>query len=258
VVTSKAKNRVKTSLNEERNLQAAQGREILLRKFKNWKLDFNDDAIRKLLKKFEFKLAVDFYYDVAIGKIDPLEIKSLFTAKEEETAKRTVEELLPKTEVSELSYDGGEDFLIIDNDLKDITYNLSKCCNPVFGDKIFGFVTIKEGIKIHRESCPNAPQMKERFPYRVIKAVWRDTTSKSSFLTTLHISGTDELGIVSEISHVIAKDVGTQMRAINIVSEKGNFEGKLQILVHSLDHLEFLMQKLKKVKGVFSVTRGEI
>jgi GTP pyrophosphokinase len=169
-----------------------------------------------------------------------------------------VEELLPKTEVSELSYDGGEDFLIIDNDLKDITYNLSKCCNPVFGDKIFGFVTIKEGIKIHRESCPNAPQMKERFPYRVIKALWRDTTSKSSFLTTLHISGTDELGIVSEISHIIAKDVGTQMRAINIVSEKGNFEGKLQILVHSLDHLEFLMQKLKKVKGVFSVTRGEI
>ncbi len=257
VVTSKAKNRVKSSLNEERNTQAAQGREILVRKFKNWKLDLNDDAIRKMLKHYGFKLAVDFYYEVAIGKIDTLEIKALFAAKEEETTKKIVEELLPQKEVKELSYDGEDDFLVIDNNLKNINYKLAPCCNPVFGDKIFGFVTIKEGIKIHRENCPNAAQMKDRFPYRVIKTVWRDTTSKSSFLTTLFISGTDEIGIVSEISHIIAKDIGTQMRSINIETEKGNFEGKLQVLVYNLDHLEFLIHKLKKVKGVISVTRGE-
>ncbi len=257
VVTSKAKNRVKASLNEERNIQAAQGREILMRKFKNWKLDLNDDAIRKMMKKYGFKLAVDFYFDVANGKIDPLEIKSLFTEEEEHSAKRTVEELIPKKDLSDLSYDAGDDFLVIDKGLKNLNYKLAQCCNPVFGDRIFGFVTINEGIKIHRETCPNAPQMKERFPYRVIKAVWRDSTAKSSFLTSLHISGTDELGIVSEISHIIAKDVGTQMRSINIESEKGNFEGKLQIMVYNLDHLEFLIHKLRKVKGVTSVTRGE-
>ncbi len=257
VVTSKAKNRVKASLNEEKNVQAANGREILLRKFKNWKLDLNDDAIRKIMKKYGFKYAVDFYYDVANGKIDPLEIKSLFTEEEENSAKRTIEELLPKKDISNLSYDTDDDFLVIDNNLKNVNYKLAQCCNPVFGDRIFGFVTIKEGIKIHRENCPNAPQMKERFPYRVIKALWRDSIAKSSFLTSLHISGTDELGIVSEISHIIAKDVGTQMRSINIESEKGNFEGRLQVMVYNLDHLEFLIHKLRKVKGVTSVTRGE-
>ncbi len=259
VVTSKARNRVKTSLNEDRNRQASDGREMLLRKFKNWKLDLNDDAIRKILKHFGFKLAVDFYFDVASGKIDTLEVKSLFIEKEEDpnTTKKTVEELLPTNEAKSLAYDGGEDFLIIDNNLKNVNYKLAKCCNPVFGDKIFGFVTISDGIKIHRASCPNAPQMKERFPYRIIKTVWKDNTSNSSFLTSLHISGTDEVGIISEITHTIAKDVGTQMRSINISSDKGNFEGILQISVYNLDHLEFLIHKLKKVKGVISVTRGE-
>nr|WP_321486170.1 RelA/SpoT family protein [uncultured Draconibacterium sp.] len=259
VVTSKARNRVKTSLNEDRNRQASDGREMLLRKFKNWKLDLNDDAIRKILKHFGFKLAVDFYFDVASGKIDTLEVKSLFIEKEEDsnTTKKTVEELLPTNEAKSLAYDGGEDFLIIDNNLKNVNYKLAKCCNPVFGDRIFGFVTISEGIKIHRASCPNAPQMKERFPYRIIKTVWKDNTSNSSFLTSLHISGTDEVGIISEITHTIAKDIGTQMRSINISSDKGNFEGILQISVYNLDHLEFLIHKLKKVKGVISVTRGE-
>lgn len=258
VVTTKAKNRVKASLNEDRNKQAAQGREILLRKFKNWKLELDDEIIRKLIKKFNFKLAVDLYYEIAVGKIDPLEVKSFVSEDEESTAKKTIEELIPKSEAKELVYDSGDDFLVIDNNLKNINYKLAQCCNPVFGDGIFGFVTIKEGIKIHRTSCPNAPQMKERYPYRVIKAKWRDSSARSSFLATLHISGTDEQGIVSEISHIIAKDVGTQMRSINIGSDKGDFEGRLQVLVYNLDHLEFLMHKLKNVKGVISVTREEL
>jgi GTP pyrophosphokinase len=257
VVTSKAKNRVKASLNEERNTEAAQGREILLRKFKNWKLELNDDAIRKVLKHFGFKYAVDFYYEIANGKIDPLEVKSLFKVQEEVTAKNTIEDLLTTNETKELSYEGGDDFLVIDNNLKDVNYKLAQCCNPVFGDKIFGFVTISEGIKIHRNSCPNAPQMKQRFPYRVIKAMWKDNSGKGSFLTSLHISGNDQVGIVSEVTHIIAKDLGTQMRSINIETEKGQFEGILKISVYSLDHLEFLISKLKKVKGIISVTRGE-
>ena len=258
LVTSKAKSRVKSSLNEERKVQAMQGREILIRKFKNWKMDLNDDAIRKILKHYEFKLAVDFYYELAIGKVDPLDVKAIFVEKEEEeSTKLKINELLSANESKNLAFESGDDFLIIDNNLKNLNYKLAPCCNPVFGDKIFGFVTINEGIKIHRKNCPNAPQMIERFPYRVIKSKWRNTTSKSSFLTTLYISGMDEKGIVSELSHVITKDIGTQMRSINIDSDKGKFEGVLKILVYDLDHLEFLIQKLKKVKGVISVTRGE-
>lgn len=257
LVTSKAKNRVKASLNEARNSQAAEGRETLVRKFKNWKLDLNDEAMRQILKHFGFKLAVDFYYEVAIGKIDPLEVKSLFVDKGEDSTKKTVEELLPKQQTREFEYDSGDDFLLIDNNLKNVNYTLAQCCNPVFGDKIFGFVTIKHGIRIHREKCPNAAQMRERYPYRVIKARWRDTTGKKSFLTTIFISGTDEMGIVTEISHIISKDIGSHMRAINIESDKGHFEGRLQIYVNSLDHLEFLIQRLQTVKGVTSVTRGD-
>ena len=257
LVTSKAKNRVKASLNEERKAQSTNGREILLRKFKNWKLDFNDDVIRKTLKKYGYKLAVDLYFDVATGKVDPLEIKSFLSETKEDGNKTKIEDLIQKDETKNLAYDGGDDFLVIDNHIKNLNYQLAKCCNPVFGDNIFGFVTINEGIKIHRSSCPNAPQMKERFPYRVLKAVWKDTSTKGSFLTSLHISGTDELGIVSEISHIIAKDIGTQMRSININAEKGNFEGELKVLVYNIDHLEFLIHKLKKVKGVISVSRGD-
>ncbi len=257
VVTSKAKSRIRARLNEERNNQAAQGREILLRKFKNWKLELNDDAIRKILKKYGFKLAVDFYFDVANGKIDPLDIKSIFTEKEELTSRSKLEELLPHKEVKDLTFEGGDDFLVIDNNLKNVNYKLAQCCNPVFGDSIFGFVTINEGIKIHRNSCPNAPSMKDRFPYRVIKAKWRDTSSKSSFLATIYISGVDETGIVSNITHVVSKDTGTQMRSINIESDKGKFEGQLKVLVYNLDHLEFLIHKLKKVKGIISINRGK-
>ncbi|NQU51223.1 MAG: bifunctional (p)ppGpp synthetase/guanosine-3',5'-bis(diphosphate) 3'-pyrophosphohydrolase [Bacteroidetes bacterium] len=258
LVTTKAKSRVKVSLNEDRKTQASQGREILVRKFKNWKMELNDDSIRKMLKHFDFKLAVDFYYDLAMRKIDPLDVKAIFVEKEEESAKVVVEDLLPIHETKDLTFEGGDDFLVIDNNIKNLNYKLAQCCNPVFGDRIFGFVTIKEGVKIHRKKCPNAPQMIERFPYRVIKSKWRDTTSKSSFLTTLYVSGIDETGIVSEISHIIAKDLGTQMRSINIESDKGKLEGRLQVLVYNLDHLEFLIQKMKKVKGVISVTRGEI
>ena len=258
LITTKAKSRVKASLNEEKRKQAAHGREILLRKFKNWKLDLNDEAIRKILKKYEFKLALDFYCDLAEGKIDPLDVKSLFTEKvEDESVRRKIEDLLPKKEIQELTFDGGEDYLVIDNNLKNINYKLARCCNPVFGDSVFGFVTINDGIKIHRNSCPNAPQMKERFPYRIIKAKWKDTASPGAFITTIYISGTDERGIVSDISHIIAKDIGAQLRSINVGTDKGKFEGVLKMSVYNIYHLEFLIHKMKNVKGVISVTRGE-
>jgi len=257
LVTSKAKSRVKASLNEDRNSRAADGRETLLRKFKNWKLDLNDEAMRQILKHFGIKLAVDFYFEIASGKIDPLEVKALFVEKEEDSTKKTVEELLPKKQTRDFEYESGDDFLLIDNNLKNVNYKLAQCCNPVFGDRIFGFVTIKHGIKVHREKCPNAAQMCERYPYRVIKAKWRETTTKKSFLTTIFVSGTDEMGIVSEISHIVAKDIGSHMKSINIESDKGHFEGRLQIYVNSIDHLEFLIQRLQTVKGVTSVTRGD-
>lgn len=257
VVTSKAKNRIKASLNEAQKREAANGKEMLSRKFKNWKLELSDEVIRKLLKHYNFKTSAELYIQVSTGKIDTLDIKAILKEEDKQNIKSRLEEILPADSVKDLPIDSGDDYLIIDNHLSNVNYKLAPCCNPVFGDEIFGFVTIKEGIKIHRISCPNAPQMIDRFPYRVIKTKWRETTSRSSFLTTLYITGLDNLGIVSEISHVIAKDFGVQMRAINVESEKGEFRGVLKVLVHSVEHLDFLIHKLRNIKGIESVTRGE-
>jgi len=257
VVTSKAKSRIKASLNEEVKKEAENGKEILLRKIKNWKIEYNDDSIRKLLKHYKLKLAQELYYNISIGKIDTLEIKDILVEKKEESAKQMISDLLAKDKVQDLEFAGGDDYLVIDNNLKNVIYKLAACCNPIFGDDIFGFVTISEGIKIHRTNCPNAPQMIERYPYRFIKAKWQDTKKKSSFQATIRISGTDELGIVGQISHVISKDVAVQMRSINIDSNNGAFDGTLRVLVNGLEHLDFLMNKLKSIKGVIGVTRAD-
>jgi GTP pyrophosphokinase len=257
VVTTKAKNRIKASLNEEVKREAENGKEIVLRKVKNWKIEYNDDSIRKLLKHYKLKLAQDLYYNISTGKIDMLEIKDILVEKKEESVKQIITEMLPKEKVQELDFSGGDDYLVIDNNIKNVIYKLAPCCNPIFGDDIFGFVTITEGIKIHRTSCPNAPQMVERYPYRVIKAKWQDTKKKSSFQATIRIAGTDEVGIVGQISHVISKDIGVQMRSINIENNNGDFDGTLRVFVNGLDHLDFLMNKLRSINGVFSVSRAD-
>jgi GTP pyrophosphokinase len=257
VVTTKAKNRIKASLNEEVKRQAEIGKEILLRKVKNWKMEFNDDSIRKLLKEYKLKLAQDLYYQVAVGKIDPLQIKEVLVGRKEESARQLITEILPKEKIQELEFSGGDDYLVIDNNIRNVIYKLAPCCNPIFGDDIFGFITIKDGIKIHRVSCPNSKQLVERYPYRVIKARWQDTKKRSSFQATIRLSGTDEPGIVEQISRVISKDIGVQMRSINIDSDKGNFDGTLRVYVNGIDHLDFLMNKLRGIKGVISVSRAD-
>ena len=237
--------------------EADNGKELLLRKIKNWKIEYNDDSIRKLLKYYKLKLAQELYYNISIGKIDTLEIKELLSEKKEETARQVVADMLPKEKVQDLEFGGGDDYLVIDDNIKNVIYKLAPCCNPIFGDEIFGFVTIKEGIKIHRTSCPNSRQMVERYPYRVIKAKWQDTRKRNSFQATIRLTGTDEVGIVANISHVISKDIGVQMRSININSGNGNFDGTLRVFVSGLDHLDFLMNKLRSIKGVISVTRAD-
>ena len=256
VVTSKAKSRIKASLNEEQKHEADNGREILRRKFKNWKIELNDQVIRDILKHYKLKLATDLYFQISVGKIDPLEIKGIITVQEE-SPKDRLSEILAPSEIKELSFDSGDDFLVIDNDLKNVIYKLASCCNPIFGDDIFGFVTIREGIKIHRISCPNAKQMIDRYPYRLIKAKWRSTDKRNSFQATIRVAGSDRMGMVNDMTNIIGKEVGVKMRSININSENGAFEGILRVFVNDTHHLDFLMQKLKNIKGVDSVTRSD-
>jgi len=259
VVTSKAKTRIKSSLNDEKKKEAENGKEIIKRKFKNWKIDYSDENIRKILAHLKYKSALDLHYAVAIGEVEALHLKNILKGNEEQDqkAKDVLGELMPKKVIEKLSFDSSNEFLVIDKNLTSINYKLAQCCNPIFGDDIFGFITIREGIKIHRTTCPNAKQMLERYPYRFIKAMWRHTKQMNSFQATIHLSGSDRVGIMNDVTYIIAKDVGVQMRSINIDSKNGSFEGTLRVFVNNIEHLDFLIHKLKNIKGIEHVTRGD-
>ncbi len=259
VVTSKAKSKIKQAMKEVLLKESEHGKEILKRRFRNWKIDFDDTSIRKVIQHYKYKDSIELYYDVSIEKIDLLEIKDLLTREEKpkETKPDTIDPYAVERLVVNASHDlpDSSDFLVIDEKLANIDYRLGKCCNPIHGDAVFGFVTISTGITIHRKNCPNAQQLLSKYPYRVVKARWRNSENVSSFAVSLQVTGIDDLGIVSNISDVITKDLQVNMRSISIDSNDGIFEGSVTIFVKDTQHLEALIRKLKKVKGVNTIRR---
>ncbi|MEN8158040.1 MAG: RelA/SpoT family protein [Bacteroidota bacterium] len=256
VVTSKAKNKIKLALKEEKLKESDEGKEILKRRFRNWKIDFDDTSVRTVIQHFKYRDAIDLYFDVATEKVDLLQIKELLTSEKklEESRPEPIEESAVEKLVSSSTPETG-DFLVIDDKLSNVEYRLAKCCNPIHGDSIFGFVTINSGITIHRKNCPNAQQLLSRYAYRVVKARWSQTDEGVNFMVTLQVTGVDELGIVSNISDVISKDLQVNMRSITIDSNDGLFEGSITLFVKDTQHLEALIRKLKKVKGVMNIRR---
>ncbi len=255
VVTSKAKTKIKSTLREEKFKEAETAKELLKRRLKNWKIKFDDQLIDGLLKHYKLKTPVDLYYAIATEKIEVTEIKDILTEPKKESVveKEIVEKTESEDKKSESSYQG--DFLIIDDKIENIDYKLAKCCSPILGDSVFGFVTVSEGIKIHRTNCPNARDLVGRYNYRILKAQWTKNASRQSFQTTIKVSGVDEMGMLSKITDVISKDLKVRMRSISIDSNDGMFDGKLQLFVDSAKHLEMLMSKLKKEKGILKVIR---
>jgi GTP pyrophosphokinase len=256
VVTSKAKGKIKQALKDAKLKEAEHGKEILKRRFRNWKIEFNDSSIRKVIQHFKYRDATDLYFDVATDKVELLQIKELLSSEEKSTEakpERIEEEALERI-VKTAARESG-DFLVIDEKLANIHYKLAPCCNPILGDSIFGFVTIGSGITIHRTNCPNAQQLLSRYAYRVVKARWNSEEKGAFFPVTLRITGMDDIGIVSNISDVISKDLQVNMRSISIESNDGLFEGSITLFVKDTQHLEALIRKLKKVKGVLSIKR---
>ena len=225
--------------------------------FKNWKLEFHDPHIRKLIQHYKFNDAVDLYYHIATEKLDLIEIKNILTGTEKENLKPSgiqeeiVEKIIKAPDIK------SDDYLVIDNRLVDIDYHLAKCCNPIFGDPVFGFVTRTSGITIHRVNCPNAPQLISRYGYRVVKAKWTQTEGEKFFLASIRITGNDDIGIISNISDVIAKDFKVNMRSFTMEKGDGTFEGTLHLFVRDKDNLDVIIRKLAKIKGVLSVRRLE-
>jgi len=255
VVTSKAKNKIKNFLKEELQKNAEQGKELLLRRLRNWKLEFNDQNLKKLLKFYKLKTVTDLYAAIADEKFDISSIKELLLEKPE-TAKipeKIDEETIGKIVKSNTVKT--DDFLVIDEKLANLDYKLSKCCSPIFGDPIFGFVTINEGVKIHRANCPNAEQMISRYGYRIVKASWTRSDGSSLYQADIKVVGVDDVGLVTRITDVISKDLKVNMRAITIDTTDGMFEGHIKLFVKDTSHLDSLINKLKRVKGVLNTSR---
>jgi len=258
VVTSKAKGKIKQAMKEQKLKESEHGKEILKRRFRNWKVEFDDSSIRNIIRHFKYRDAIDLYYNVATEKIDLLQIKEFLTSTEKpsEVKPEPIDEEALERLVNAASKDTG-DFLLIDEKLANVEYKLAPCCNPIHGDAIFGFVTISSGITIHRMNCPNAHQLISRYGYRVVKARWDKAGKDTFFQVSLQVTGLDDLGIVSNITDVISKDLQVNMRSISIESHDGMFEGSLTLFVKDTQHLEALIRKLRKVKGVMNIRRQD-
>lgn len=255
VVTNKARTKIKQVLNEEKVKAAADGKEMLLRRLKNWKIPYGDISIQKLINHYDLKTAQDLYFLIEEGKIELLEIKEVLL-KEETPALTEPASLVQEKETRELPESQYSDFLVIEDRVEGLDYHLAKCCNPVFGDSIFGFVTISEGIKIHRRGCPNAHNMMSRYPYRVVSAKWTKTKAAPSFVASVKITGVEDIGMVNRIADVLAANNVT-IRSFNYKMDDGLFEGMLNIMVPNNDVLHGIMRKIHSIKGILKVTRSD-
>ncbi|MBP5364808.1 MAG: bifunctional (p)ppGpp synthetase/guanosine-3',5'-bis(diphosphate) 3'-pyrophosphohydrolase [Bacteroidales bacterium] len=255
VTTSRAKSKLRQALKEQLYRQSDTGRELLTRRLKNWKLELNDTLLHQLMKVFGYKDIHVFLSDVATEVVDIEKIKEYIDNQEQKE-----EEAEPvKTQSAEKYYTVRPDdrnVLMLDKGLTNIDFTLAKCCNPIFGDPVFAFVSAMGGVKVHRMGCPNEAEMRKRFGYRILEARWLGTEG-DLVPVTLRITGNDDLGLLSNISQVLSKDMDAKVRSINVNSTEGGFSGDITILVSSTDTLSKTIKKIKTIKGVFTVTRLE-
>ena len=262
VKSSRAKQKIRLALKETRQRDGLFAKEMLERKFKNRKIEQDEATMFHVIKKLGFKEVSDFYKSLAEGIIDVnTVIEKYIDIKESEKtitgdnlARSAAEFELENTKFSNLNSNLADDTLVIDRNLKGLDYQLARCCHPIYGDPIFGFVTINGGIKIHRQDCPNAPELRRRYGYRVVKARWSGKGA-SQYSITLRVIGNDDIGIVNNLTSIISKDERLVLRSINIDSHDGLFSGNLVVMLEDTSRLEQLIKKLRTVKGVKQVER---
>lgn len=266
VVTSKARNKIRQAVNELNNQRAELAKELLQRRFKNRKIDPDESIMMRLIKKTGHKTVTEFYNAIADELLDPADVidqylKLSTSADSPATPQRSAEEFtLQASGVDTPGMTGdndgsASDVLVIGEGIKGVNYKLAKCCNPIYGDDVFGFISSEGAIKIHRKNCPNAPHIFERYPYRIIKTRWSGR-SGNHFIATLSVVGTDDIGIVTNISSIINRDRSSSLRSISIDSQGGLFHGYLTVGVESTSVLDQLIKKISTVKGVKNVQRN--
>lgn len=257
VVTSKARNKIKQTIHEMNNKAAELGKELLQRRFKNRKIDVEEAILMKLIKKLGFKTVTDFYDNIANELLDVNDVITQYEILDQKLNEST-SGVISATEFSlqpQQDVNRSDDVLIIGDDIKGINYRLAKCCNPIYGDDVFGFISAEGVIKIHKQDCPNALHIKTKYPYRIITTRWSGKVG-SQFGATLRIVGYDDIGIVTNITSIITKEKDVVLKSISIDSNDGLFQGYLVVGVVNTQSLNMLIKKIKTVKGVKDVERG--
>ncbi len=260
VQTSRAKAKIRQALKETQVKEGLFAKEMLERKFKNRKIEMEEPVMAKLIKRLGFKEVSDFYRQIADGSLDVntvidtyLEIQARESGQLPEGPVRSAGEFNFQAD-SDMAGRQSDDVLVIDRNLKGVDYQLARCCQPIYGDDVFGFVTVSGGIKIHRCDCPNAAELRKRFGYRIVKARWSGKGS-SKYSITLRVIGNDDIGIVNNLTSIISKDEKLTLRSISIDSNDGLFRGNLVVMLDDTSKLETLIRKLRTVKGVKQVER---
>lgn len=261
VTTSKAKNKIRQSLNEISNRSAEFAKELLQRRFKNRKIEIEEAILTKVIKRLGYKTATDFYNEISSEKLDIGQIVDSYVAlkeKEDETqqiaSSRSAQEFVMQPPT--LSSSESSDVVIIGEGIKGINFKLSKCCMPIQGDDIMGFIASDGAIKIHKRGCPNARHLMNRYPYRTIKAAWSEIVGGNQFAVPLNIIGNDDIGIVNNITSLITKEKSVSLRSIAIDSNDGLFQGRLVVGVNDTVSLNNLIKKITAIKGVKDVRRN--
>jgi GTP pyrophosphokinase len=261
VKTSRARSKIRLAIKETQQKDALLVKEMLERKFRNRKIDLEESVMMRTMKKLGYKEASDFYRDLASEALDVATVIDKYQEiqqgdKTGTTEMRSAEEFVLDTSLSpQASHtSAADDVLVIGQDLKGVDYQLAHCCNPIYGDSVFGFVTVSGGIKIHRDDCPNAPELRRRFGYRIVKAKWSGKGA-SQYQITLRVIGNDDLGIVNNLTSIISKDEKLLLRSINIDSHDGLFRGNLVLMMSDTARLDAIIKKLRQVKGVKQVER---
>ena len=262
VKTSRAKSKIRLALKETQVKDGLFAKEMLERKFRNRKIEQDDSIMFNVIRKMGYKEVSDFYKAIADGVLDTndvldkfLELRGKETVVTGDNQARSASEFeLDESKIAGLNTAINDDVLVIDRNLKGLDYQLAKCCSPIYGDDVFGFVTVNGGIKIHRCDCPNAPELRRRFGYRIVKAKWSGKGS-SQYSISLRVIGNDDIGIVNNLTSIISKEEKLVLRSINIDSHDGLFSGNIVVMLEDTSRLEALLKKLRTVKGVKQVER---
>ncbi|MBT8315359.1 MAG: RelA/SpoT family protein, partial [Maribacter sp.] len=255
--TARARAKIKSSLREEKKSIAQDGKEILRRKLKSQKISVNEDTINKMVVFFKLKTSLDLFYRVGIGAIDNQKIKdfassynnafiSFFKSK---IRRAPIPEGIDKEEIT-----SKYDMLVFGKEEEKLDYKLSKCCHPIPGDDVFGFISVNEGIKVHKKNCPNAISLQSNYAYRIISAKWIDS-SQEEFRSEIELTGIDNIGLISSITEVITTYMNVNMRNLNFSTDGGTFTGRITVVVKNNNILKKLIDNLKQINGIDKVTR---